>query len=150
MLGHVPSAVIARAIAAGLDWPAVQALTDDALEAKLYPSVAAASERAMPDCAYIHVERRKTGVTLELLHLEYLEKHPNGYRYTQFCERYREWLDKRHLTMRQEHRAGGEVLRRLLRQEAAHRRSEDRRGDRGRALRRGARRVQLHVRRRRR
>jgi transposase len=45
-------------------------------------------------------------VTLELLHLEYLEKHPNGFRYTQFCERYREWLDKRHLTMRQEHRAG--------------------------------------------
>jgi hypothetical protein len=60
----------------------------------------------MPDCAYIHVERRKTGVTLELPHLEYLEKHPNGFRYTQFCERYREWLDKRHLTMRQEHRAG--------------------------------------------
>jgi len=53
----------------------------------------------MPDCAYLHVERRKTGVTLELLHLEYLEKHPNGYRYTQFCERYREWLDKRHLTI---------------------------------------------------
>ncbi len=100
------SAVIARAIAAGLDWPAAQALTDDALEAKLYPSVAAAGERAMPDCAYLHVERRKTGVTLELLHLEYLEKHPNGYRYTQFCERYREWLGKRHLTMRQEHRAG--------------------------------------------
>ncbi len=100
------SAAIARAIAAGLDWPAVQALAEDALEAKLYPSVAAASDRPMPDCAYIHVERRKTGVTLELLHLEYLEKHPNGYRYTQFCERYREWLDKRHLTMRQEHRAG--------------------------------------------
>jgi hypothetical protein len=52
------SAVIARAIAAGLDWPAVQALTDEALESKLYPSVAAASERAMPDCAYIHVELR--------------------------------------------------------------------------------------------
>jgi hypothetical protein len=30
------SAVIARAIAAGLAWPAVQALTDDVLEAKLY------------------------------------------------------------------------------------------------------------------
>ncbi len=100
------SAAIARAIAARLDWPAVQALAEDALEAKLYPSVAAASDRPMPDCAYIHVERRKTGVTLELLHLEYLEKNPNGYRYTQFCERYREWLDKRHLTMRQEHRAG--------------------------------------------
>lgn len=100
------SAVLARASAAGIDWPAAQVLTDDALEAKLYPSVAAASERTMPDCAYLHIERRKTGVTLELLHLEYLEKHPNGYRYTQFCERYREWLDRRRLTMRQEHRAG--------------------------------------------
>lgn len=104
------SGAIARAIAAGLDWPAVQALGDDALEAKLYPSVAAASDRPTPDCAYIHVERRKTGVTLELLHLEYLEKHPNGYRYTQFCERYREWLDTRHLTMRQEHRAGEKLF----------------------------------------
>ncbi len=100
------SGAITRAIAAGLDWPAVQALGDDALEATLYPSVAATSNRPMPDCAYLHVERRKTGVTLELLHLEYLEKHPNGYRYTQFCERYREWIDKRNLTMRQEHRAG--------------------------------------------
>ena len=104
------SGAIARAIAAGLDWPAVQALADDALEAKLYPSVAAASDRPTPDCAYIHVERRKTGVTLELLHLEYLEKHPNGYRYTQFCEHYREWLDKRRLTMRQEHRAGEKLF----------------------------------------
>lgn len=104
------SGAIARAIAAGLDWAAVQALTDEALEAKLYPSVLAASERPEPDCTYLHVERRKPGVTLELLHLEYLEKHPNGYRYTQFCERYREWLDKRRLTMRQEHRAGEKLF----------------------------------------
>lgn len=104
------SAAIARAIAAGLDWPTVQTLTEDALEAKLYPSVAAASDRPIPDCAYIHAERRRPGVTLELLHHEYLEKHQNGYRYTQFCERYREWLDKRRLTMRQEHRAGEKLF----------------------------------------
>jgi transposase len=104
------SAVIARATAAGLDWLAVTALADDALEAKLYPSVAASSERPLPDCAYIHAERRKPGVTLELLHLEYLEKHPNGFRYTQFCERYREWLGRRRLSMRQEHRAGEKLF----------------------------------------
>ena len=40
-----------------------------------------------------------------------------------------------------------EALRRLLGEEAAHRRPEDRRRDRGRAVRRGAGRVELHVRR---
>ena len=45
--------------------------------------------RPWPDCAALHAERRKPGVTLELLHLEYLEQHPDGYRYTQFCEIYR-------------------------------------------------------------
>jgi transposase len=41
-----------------------------------------------------------------LLHLEYLEQHPDGYRYTQFCEIYRRWLKRRGLSMRQLHRAG--------------------------------------------
>jgi transposase len=45
--------------------------------------------RPRPDCSYLHTERRKPGVTLELLHLEYLEQHPDGYSYTQFCEIYR-------------------------------------------------------------
>ncbi len=64
------------------------------------------AERPAPDCAGIHAERRKPGVTLELLHLEYLERHPAGYRYTQFCELYRRWLQRRGLSMRQVHRAG--------------------------------------------
>lgn len=45
-------------------------------------------------------------MTLELLHLEYLEQHPGGYRYTRFCDLYRRWLARRGLTMRQIHRAG--------------------------------------------
>src|SRR5438132_7471873 len=59
-----------------------------------------------PTVSSIHTERRKPGVTLELLHLEYLERHPDGYRYTQFCDIYRRWLGRRRLTMRQVHRAG--------------------------------------------
>jgi transposase len=106
-LGTITS-VIVRAQAAGLDWPQVQALADDVLESRLYgrPEVAGQRQRPAPDCAWIHAERRRPGVTLELLHLEYLERHPDGYRYTRFCDLYRRWLQRRGLSMRQEHRAG--------------------------------------------
>jgi transposase len=104
------SATLKRAADAGLGWPAVQQLDDAALEAKLYPSTLAAALRPMPDCAYLHAERKKPGVTLELLHHEYLEKHPEGYRYTQFCERYREWLSRKRLSMRQDHKAGEKLF----------------------------------------
>ncbi len=103
--GAVGSA-LARATALQLDWAAVEALSDEALGAKLYGASAASGDRPLPNFGYLHSERRKPGVTLELLHLEYLEQHPDGYRYTQFCEHYRAWLAKRQLTMRQEHRAG--------------------------------------------
>ncbi len=74
--------------------------------------------RAVPDCAYLHAERRKPGVTLELLHLEYLEQHPDGYRYTQFCEFYRRWLPAPRAVDAPGPSRRREVLRRLRRQEA--------------------------------
>ena len=101
---------LGRAASAGLDWAAAQTLSDVALEERLYGPRDDAAARPMPDCEYLHAERKKPGVTLELLHHEYLEKHPNGYRYTQFCERYREWLKRRGLTMRQEHHAGEKLF----------------------------------------
>src|SRR6266566_4325625 len=104
--GTVGSTVL-RARAAGLDWAQVARLSDEVLEARVYgPPTPPTHHRAVPDCAYLHVERRKPGVTLELLHVEYLEQHPDGYRYTQFCEVYRRWLQRRGLSMRQVHRAG--------------------------------------------
>ena len=103
-LGTV-SGVERRAQAAGLDWPQVEALSDEVLEARLYgPPTPPTHHRPAPDCAALHAERRKPGVTLELLHLEYLEQHPDGYRYTQFCEVYRRWLKRRGFSMRQVHR----------------------------------------------
>jgi transposase len=109
-LGTV-TGVLRRATHAGLDWPQVQTLTDDALEARLYGAPATlGATRPLPDCAYLHTERRKPGVTLELLHLEYLEQHPDGYRYTRFCDLYRRWLARHRLTMRQDHRAGEKVF----------------------------------------
>ncbi len=107
--GTVGTTVL-RARAAGLDWAQVDTLTDEVLEARVYgPPTPPTHHRAAPDCAYLHAERRKPGVTLELLHLEYLEQHPDGYRYTQFCEFYRRWLKRRGLSMRQVHH-GGEKL----------------------------------------
>ena len=49
-------------------------------------------------------------MTLELLHLEYLDQHPTGYRYTQFCEYYRRRAKKHKLSMRQVHRAGEKLF----------------------------------------
>ena len=103
--------VVARARAAGVATPAdIEALDDEALEARLYGEASSERERAAPDCAWIHRERSRPGVTLELLHHEYLEAHAGGYRYTAFCERYREWLKRRGLVMRQVHLAGDKML----------------------------------------
>ena len=105
-LGTV-STVERRARAAGLTWDQVNTLTDEALEARVYgPPTPPTHHRVVPDCAYLHAERRKPGVTLELLHLEYLEQQSAGYRYTQFCEFYRRWLKRRGLSMRQIHQGG--------------------------------------------
>ena len=103
--------LMVRAAELGLDWASVQVLTDDELEQRLYgPRLAPGVLRPLPDPLYIHNERKRPGVTLELLHLEYLQQHPDGYRYTQFCEHYRDWLGKHRLSMRQVHKAGEKLF----------------------------------------
>lgn len=107
------SQAVSRASLAGLTWTDVEEMDDGTLEEALYavPAQAAAKpERPRPDPVYMHQELRRPGVTLELLHLEYLEEHPDGYRYTAFCGVYRKWLKKRGLTMRQLHKAGDKAF----------------------------------------
>jgi transposase len=100
-----------RATAAGLDWGAALALSDEALDGRLYRAPAGADPgRFLPDFAAVHAEHKRPGVTLELLHLEYLEQHSDGYLYTQFCEYYRRGLTRRRLSMRQIHRAGEKLF----------------------------------------
>jgi transposase len=105
------SATLARATEAGLDsWEAVGALSDEALDGRMYGVPAGGRGRVLPDFAVVHAEHKRPGVTLELLHLEYLQQHPDGYLYTQFCEYYRRWLKRRRLSMRQLHRAGEKLF----------------------------------------
>ncbi|WP_437644946.1 IS21 family transposase [Sorangium sp. So ce362] len=105
------SKVAGRAMALGLDWTAIEALDDEALDERLFgPRITSHDPRPLPDPASLHVELRRPGVTLQLLHLEYLEHHPDGYRYTKFCDVYRAWLDQRAPTMRQVHAAGDKMF----------------------------------------
>jgi transposase len=107
----VVSKTTARATKAGLDWPAVETLDDVALEGRLYgvrtkPGIT----RPEPDPEWMHRELRRQGVTLELLHLEYLAQHADGLQYTAFCDRYRRWLKRYGLSMRQVYKAGEKMF----------------------------------------
>ena len=104
-----PSDVAARARAAGLEsWDAIDVLSDDELDRKLYqePTTSPAKPRPKPDPATIHIELRRHGVTLRLLHEEYLQAQPDGYGYTQYVAFYNEWAAKLRVVMRQVHKAG--------------------------------------------
>lgn len=71
---------VERAVKAELDWGAIEALDGESLTRRLYGDAeqGAPGLRPLPDFAQLHIERQKKGVTLELLHLEYLEQHPQG------------------------------------------------------------------------
>jgi len=102
---------LARAKAAGLtSWADVEQLDEDELDRLMYGAPIHEAERPEPDCEWIHRERSRVGVTLDLLHYEYLQLHPDGLKYTAFCGRYRAWLGRRGLTMRQLHVAGEKMF----------------------------------------
>ena len=101
------ASVVTRAAGLGLTWPEVDPLTEDDLDRRLYgPRLPLQASRAEPDPVWIHTELRRKEVTLELLHLEYLADHPDGFRYSAFCRRYREWALRQRLSMRQVYTAG--------------------------------------------
>jgi transposase len=110
-LGVSPTAAgdcIRRARRAGLSWPLPEAMSDEALEARLYPPPpsVAKEQRPQPDWATIHRELKRPGVTLQLLWGEHRTAHPDGYGYSRFCDLYRGWEGRLSPTMRQTHVAG--------------------------------------------
>jgi len=108
--GSVGNAV-SRAKRANLSWDDIQQLDDTQLESRLYGTASPQQRgRPLPDFHHIHREKRRPGVTLELLHVEYLEKHPDGYRYTRFCRLYKDWRLKQKRSMRHLHRAGEKLF----------------------------------------
>jgi hypothetical protein len=73
-----------RLAVAGLIWPLPAELTDAALEAQLFTAVGTKQghrRREEPDWAAVHRELKRKHVTLQILWDEYIERHPDGYRY---------------------------------------------------------------------
>jgi len=103
---------VALASAAGLDWRAISALDEAALEQRLLARPAKRTNHVMPDYGRIHQELRRKGVTLMLLWEEYQAEYPDQptYRYTQFCEHYRAFAKRLKRSMRQTHRAGEKLF----------------------------------------
>ena len=102
---------LAQAKAAGITWSPNTTVTNEELQALLFPGkYTQTSPYTAPDCPWIHRELARKGVTLTLLWTEYCEKtRANGgvpYGYTQFCEKYRRWARVTKATMRIEHKPG--------------------------------------------
>lgn len=98
--------------AAGIDWVTAQSLSDEELEARVFPApVARQSRHLEPDFAWVHQELKRPGVTLMLLWEEYHRAQPAGaYRYTSFCVKYREFAARLKRSMRQNHVAGEKLF----------------------------------------
>lgn len=101
-----------RAKREGLGWPLPEALTDQELERRLFPPVLPipSADRLVPDWTEVHTELKRKGVTLTLLWEEYQADIPHAYRYSRFCQMYRNWAGKLKLSMRQIHKAGEKLF----------------------------------------
>jgi transposase len=100
---------LTRAGAAGLGWPLVPDLTDEALEQLLFPAPSTKpGARRYPEADWPALVRelKRPGVSLLILWEEYNAVHPQGYCYSRFCELFREFERRLSPTMRQTHVAG--------------------------------------------
>ena len=97
----------------GLPWPLPLDLTDAELEARLYGEAGSKRgdrRRPEPDWAALNRELKRKHVTLQILWDEYIEAHPDGYRYSRFCELYRGFEARLPVTMRQTHLGGDKLF----------------------------------------
>ena len=100
-----------RAEAAGISWPLGE-IGEEGLYQKLFPEKVVVTERKypLPDWEEVQKEKRKKGVTLQLLWQEYKEKYPEGYQYSQFCEHYQRWKNSQIEPRRHIEHTGGEQM----------------------------------------
>src|SRR5215469_16405824 len=115
-VGVAPSTIrltLKRLASARLSWPLPAEMTDSALEAALFAAVGTKQgyrRRTEPEWSEIHRERKRKHVTLAMLWDEYIERHPDGYRYSRFSELYRSWASRLSVTMRQAHLGGDKLF----------------------------------------
>lgn len=85
----------------------VEQLTDEQLQLKFSNRRSKRASKRLPDCAHIHRELERKGVTRTLLWVEYKEEDPaTAYELSRFNELYAAWAGKRTLSMRQQYEPG--------------------------------------------
>ena len=105
---------LARATTAGLTWADARTLDEDEVERRLFAQIGRNEPpaRVPIDFEWVHRELRRTGVTLQLLWVEYRDASAaaghggRAYQYSQFCDLYADFRAKVEVSMRQVHRAG--------------------------------------------
>lgn len=105
---------VARIECAGVDPATLRSMSERDLATLLTPAARSASYggRVLPDFAHLHTELKRPGVTLALLWEEYTAANAGllTYRYSQFAERYRQYVATLRRSMRQVHRAGEKLF----------------------------------------
>jgi transposase len=97
--------------ALGITWPLPEGVNEARLEALLFPARQPSSRLVEPDYFQMHQALKRKGVTLQLLWAEYVAIHgESGYRYSQYCHRYRQWRDRQKRSLRQVHLAGDKLF----------------------------------------
>ena len=100
---------VSRAKELRLDWPKIESMPEEAIEALLYPPLKEPKPggRVIPDWDEVAKELRRKGVTKQLLWEEYQEDRPGqAYSYSRYCELYASWKGDIEPVMRFEHAAG--------------------------------------------
>ena len=97
---------------AGLGAAELLTLPEDELVQRLRPARPPPARHVQPDYAVVHQELKRKGVTLMLLWEEHGAAHPGAstYRYSQFAQRYRDFVARLRRSMRQIHRAGEKLF----------------------------------------
>jgi len=96
------------------DLSMILSLDDESFARVIYPTEAKEeAERALvfaQQTQYWVQELRRVGVTRQLLWEEYREEQPDGYGYSQFCERLKKEIASKDLTLSLNHEPGGTLM----------------------------------------
>lgn len=88
-------------------------MTDNAIRERLYPASGAMNTKPEPDFANIHKQlMERPRLNLQYVWEEYKAANPLGLGYSQFCRRYRQWIDEtgKNVVMAREREPGKELF----------------------------------------
>ena len=115
---HVSRNTVAKVVQAYQKHPIeasdLKQLNPETLIHHLFPQIQVLPVQSHPDYEFIHKELLKSGVTLKLLWEEYVadcrQAKKSYFMYSQYCKRYRDFVDLHRLTMHIHHKPGERLM----------------------------------------